>query len=139
MYFRKASEDQRPIIIIVYTGISARCIAIAAPDLSECVPTSPALKPSLASPMAKTAARNAFLMSSDVICDVLPASVSKVLIGVSPVAPFIFHARFTRAAVALTGHRIKAPVWNWVIVSILSPFFWSSKVIDTKSELWSWG
>ena len=50
IYRRKASLDQRPIIMIVKVGTSARYIAIAAPDRTECVPMSSGLNPSLSSP-----------------------------------------------------------------------------------------
>jgi hypothetical protein len=40
----------RPIICIVSLGIPARCIAIAAPDRIEWVPTLSALRPSRSSP-----------------------------------------------------------------------------------------
>ena len=57
MYSKKASEDQRPISMIVYTGISSRYIAMAAPDLMEWVPISDILKPSDDSPIECAAAR----------------------------------------------------------------------------------
>ena len=40
MYRRNASLDQRPIIMIWQTEQSLRNIAMAAPDLIECVPIS---------------------------------------------------------------------------------------------------
>jgi hypothetical protein len=40
MYARKASEDQRPRIIILWTGSFARKSAIAAPDRREWEPIS---------------------------------------------------------------------------------------------------
>ena len=58
MYRRKASEDQRPIIMIENVGTSSRYIAIAAPDRMECVPMSSGLKPSLASPRVRAAERS---------------------------------------------------------------------------------
>ena len=58
MYRRKASLDQRPIIMIVKVGTSARYIAIAAPDRTEWVPMSSGLNPSLSSPSDLAADRS---------------------------------------------------------------------------------
>ena len=46
----------------LYNKTLARCIAIAAPDCIECVPTSEDLKPSLSSPIVATAAHSASLI-----------------------------------------------------------------------------
>jgi hypothetical protein len=43
MYLRKASLDQRPSSMIVYTGIPLRYMAIAVDERSECRPQSSAL------------------------------------------------------------------------------------------------
>ena len=57
MYLIKASEDQRPMSMIVYTGVPERYMPIAPPDLFEWVPTSFSVKPKLSFPSAFTAAR----------------------------------------------------------------------------------
>ena len=40
MYFRKASDDHRPMSMIMKTGVSSMNIAIAATERLECVPMS---------------------------------------------------------------------------------------------------
>ena len=49
MYLRKASLDLRLIIIMENVGIPARYMAMAAPDLTECVPIFSGLKPRFSS------------------------------------------------------------------------------------------
>jgi hypothetical protein len=56
---KKGVAGQRPMSIIMKTGHSPRYMAIAAPNLIECVPTSSFLNLSLALPIAPTASRNA--------------------------------------------------------------------------------
>ena len=51
MYFKKASDDHRPMSIIMKTGVSSMNIAMAAAERVECVPMSSAAKPSLSFPM----------------------------------------------------------------------------------------
>jgi len=68
MYLRKALLDQHPISMIMNTGHSPRYIAMAAPDLIECVPTSSFLMPSFTYPMDPTASLNAFIMCVDGTC-----------------------------------------------------------------------
>ena len=51
MYFKKASEDHRPMSIIMYTGVSSMNITIAAADLLEWVPMSSGSNPSLSFPI----------------------------------------------------------------------------------------
>ena len=58
MYFRKASLDHRPIIMMEKVGTSARYIAMAAPERMECVPISCPVNPSLSTPMSSTAERS---------------------------------------------------------------------------------
>ena len=67
MYRRKASLDQRPMIMIVYVGTLARYMAMAAPDLRECVPMSSAVKPRVSLPMALTVDLSVFRMDVDEI------------------------------------------------------------------------
>jgi hypothetical protein len=76
MYLRKALLDQRPISMIMNMGHSPRYIAMVAPDLIECVPTSSLLMPSFTSPMAPTASLNAFIMCVDVTCLRCPFTVT---------------------------------------------------------------
>ena len=52
----KASDAHLPINMMVYVGIPARFIIMAAPDLFEWVPTSAAVKPRICFPIAVTAA-----------------------------------------------------------------------------------
>ena len=66
MYARKALLDHRPIIMMVKVGTRAKCIAIAAPDLIECVPMSSRLKPRVSNPIAFTVTLRAFLMTVEV-------------------------------------------------------------------------
>lgn len=71
MYLRKASLDQRPIIMIVYMGTSSRYIAMAPPDLIEWVPKSPFLTPSESHPMDSAAVSIALTISFEVMCSIL--------------------------------------------------------------------
>ena len=67
MCLRKALVDQHPISMIMNTGHSPRYIAMAAPNLTKCVPTTSFLMPSFISPMAPTAFLNAFICV-DITC-----------------------------------------------------------------------
>ena len=71
MYLKNTSLDHLPIIMIVYIGHSPKYIAIAAPDLIECVTASGALMPSTSFPIDITAALSVFVISSEVICSIL--------------------------------------------------------------------
>ena len=51
IYFRKASDDHRPMSIIIYTDVSSMNMAMAAADRLECVPISSGLKPNLSFPI----------------------------------------------------------------------------------------
>ena len=51
IYLRKASEDHRPISIIMKTGVSSMNIAIAAADLIDFVPISSEEYPNVDFPM----------------------------------------------------------------------------------------
>lgn len=86
MYRRKASLDHRPSIIIVYTGTSPRYIAIAAPDLMECVPTSPFCIPILFLPTASIAPSSASINILDVTWVICPF-ISTAETGVSSFEP----------------------------------------------------
>ena len=136
-----ASLDQQPISMIMKTGHSPRYIAMAAPDLIECVPTFSLLKPSLASPIAPTASRRALIMWSEVTWSIIPW-LKNVETGVLSEVPWYFLILFTIAAAALTGQRVSSPDAIWVIVSIFLSFFCRSKVIEThsanSSSGWSW-
>ncbi len=57
IYRIKASEDHLPKRIIVYTGVPAKYMPMAPPDLLEWVPTSVSVKPSLSFPKIRTAVR----------------------------------------------------------------------------------
>jgi hypothetical protein len=72
MYLRKASLDQRPISMIMNTGHSPRYIAMAAPNLIECVPASSFLIPSFTPHIALTKSLNAWIMCVDVSCSRCP-------------------------------------------------------------------
>ena len=51
MYLRKASDDQRPISIIMKTGVSSINMDMAAAEWIDFVPISSRTKPSLSLPM----------------------------------------------------------------------------------------
>ena len=72
MYRRKASDDQRPIIMMVKVGICARYIAIAPPERMEWVPISSGLKPRMASPTSLAAERSLTRTVAEEIVDDLP-------------------------------------------------------------------
>ena len=55
-YLMNVLLRQRPTICIVSLGTPAKCIAMAAPDLIECVPIRSAWSPSLSSPDSIVAA-----------------------------------------------------------------------------------
>ena len=57
MYFKKASDDHRPMSIIMKTGVSSINIAMAAAERVECVPISLGENPSLSFPMLAAQAR----------------------------------------------------------------------------------
>ena len=66
MYHRNALLDQRPIIMIWQTEQSLKNIAMAAPDLIECVPISDFLIFKVSSPMATIASFMAAVICADV-------------------------------------------------------------------------
>ena len=122
IYWRKASDEHWPMIMMVYTGTLARCITIAAPEQREWVPISPALIPSFFSPMLRTATFSAFLMSTSVTWDILPASVSKVFIWVNSVV-FLFSRVFSQVLlIAILGTSLCG---LFGIVSLLPSFICS--------------
>ena len=130
MYRRKASLDQRPIIIMTKTGHSPRNIAIAAPDLMEWHPISSALNPRRSSPTAVTAHRRAVTSSSDAMCSIRPF-LQTAETGVLSDDPGYFLIRWTKAAHCTTGHNVASLERRWVTVSILMSFFCHSNVMDT--------
>ena len=64
IYFRNASEDQRPTNMIMKTGVSSRNIAIAAAERLEWVPMSLGSKPRVSFPITLALVRNALSTSS---------------------------------------------------------------------------
>ncbi len=86
MYHRKASLDQRPIIMIRKTGHPPRNIAIAAPEQMECVPILSTKMWRVSSPIALTASCNTFLICVEVMC-LIQLFLQTAEIGVSWLAP----------------------------------------------------
>ena len=80
MYFRKASLDHLPIIMMEKVGTSARYIAMAAPERMECVPISFPVKPSLSTPMSSTAERSFVRTVADEMVEIL--SLRKIVFTV---------------------------------------------------------
>ena len=80
MYFRKASLDHRPIIMMEKVGTSARYIAMAAPERMECVPMSFPVNPSLSTPISSTAERSFVRTVADEMVESL--SLRKILLTV---------------------------------------------------------
>ena len=117
IYNRNASELHRPISMMVYTGTSSRYIAIAAPDLMECVPISEGSKPNLALPIAVAAARRALMASALVTKKLLPLS-EKVLTNESLEYDLHLRTRDTTRAQLLTGHNTESDAVCIVIVSL---------------------
>ena len=78
MYFRIASLDHRPIIMMEKVGTSARYIAMAAPDRMECVPISLPMKPNLSTPMSSTAERSLVRTVDDEMVEIL--SLRKIVL-----------------------------------------------------------
>ena len=58
IYFRNASEDHRPMSMIIYTGVLSMNTAIAAAERVECVLISSGENPSLSCPMLAAQVRN---------------------------------------------------------------------------------
>ena len=75
MYLRKASDDHRPMSIIMKTGVSSMNIAMAAAERVECVPMSSAAKPSLSFPMLLAHDRKDFRRSFWVNSISLPSCI----------------------------------------------------------------
>jgi hypothetical protein len=63
---KNASLDQHLTSMIMYTGIPARYIAIAAPLLAECSPIQSSVKPKLSFPITFVALRSCFNRSEPV-------------------------------------------------------------------------
>ncbi len=119
MYHRKASQDQRPIIMIWQTEQSFRNIAMAAPDLIECVPISDFLMCKTFSPMAAIASFMATITCADVTWSIL-LKRQKADIGVLSSDPSYDLMRRTMAAAIRTRHMFTAPDACWVTVSFFS-------------------
>ena len=64
MYLRSASEDQRPITMIMNTGVSSMNIAIAAAEQIDYIPISPRSTPNLSFPMLSAVLRSVSRTSS---------------------------------------------------------------------------
>ena len=130
MYLKNASLDHLPINMIVYTGISSRYMAIAAPEWSECVPISSGWKPNRAAPIDAAAPRTACLMSIPETWYVRPFEWNVFTVQFGD-APGILLTCWTIFAHATTGQRIRSHALCIVIVSIRSPFFWFMNVMAT--------
>ncbi len=141
MYLRKTLLDQRPISMIMNTGHSPRHIAMAAPDLIECVPTSSFLMPRFTSLMAPTASLDAFIMCVVVTCLRCPFTVT-VKMGESWDEPGYFLILLTIAAAPLTRHKWASCDAIRVTLCIFSSFFCRLNMRATQSanssSLWSW-
>lgn len=132
IYLKNASLDQRPIIMIRKGGTSSRAIAMAPPDLIECVPKSPFFTPRLAYPIDSAALSIAFIISLLVMFSSL-LFLQTHETGVSLSVPGYDLILLTIAAHVLTGHMISWFVLCCVTRSNFSSFFCFSNVIDTKS------
>ena len=122
IYRRKASLDQRPIIMIVQTGTSPKYIAIAAPDLMECVPISPRFKFKRSQPIDSIAASSAATISSEDTCSIPPPRQTADT-GVSSSAPSYRRILRINAAQIFTGHNKSSSERFCVTVSSFSSFF----------------
>jgi hypothetical protein len=71
MYLRKALLDQRPTSMIEKTGVPAKYIAMATPDLIDFDPILDQMIPSFVSPIATTPSRIRFTIISDVMLMIL--------------------------------------------------------------------
>ena len=108
IYRRNASEDHLPIIMMEKVGTPSKYIAIADPDLIECVPISSFENPRRFSPMAAAADRSLFRAVVDEIC--LSVLLSRmVFTEVSEEVPGYERMRRVTLAHALTGQRCLSP------------------------------
>ncbi len=124
------------------TGYSPRYIAMAVPNLIECVPTSSYLCPVLPL-LSPTVSVNAFIMWVDVTCARHSLMVTvDVEIGESWDMEGYFQILLTIAAAALSRQRQASCEAIRVTVFIFSSFFCSSKVrameSSNSSSKWSW-
>ena len=86
MYLRKASEDQRPMSMMVKVGSPSRYIAMAAPERMEWVPMSSGWKPTQSLPTFSAAERS-FLRTVDELIVFSFMSRNIVLTVVSALVP----------------------------------------------------
>ena len=121
MYFRNARLNQQPISIIEKMGTLARYMAIAAPDRTECVPTSEQCIPSFVSPIAITPSLSRFATISEVMLIVLFLCLARET-GESLFDPLKERIRVTIDAQSLTGHMMGSDVLHCVMVSIFCHF-----------------
>jgi hypothetical protein len=125
-----ASLLQLPIIMILKMGTPPRYIAIAAPDLIECITTSCFLMRSFVSIIATILSCKACSMILLVMWDIQFADQTADT-GVVGNAPIYLLICLTIAAHWMTGQRMSLPVFHWVIVSSSCPFFCMTKVSAT--------
>jgi hypothetical protein len=108
MYQRKALLDQQLISMIMKTRHSPRYIAIAAPYLIKCVPTSSFMNPSFTSPIAPNASQNVLITWLEVTC-LMISWLQTVETGKFWEASGYLLILFTVVDAALTGQSIPSP------------------------------
>jgi hypothetical protein len=133
MYRRNALLDQRPIIMIWQTKQLLKNMAIAAPDLIECVPISDFLIFKVSSPMATIASFMAAVTCADVTW-LIRLKRQKADMGVLLLAFSYDLILRTMAAAIRMGHMLMSPDALWVTVLFFSSFFCISNVIDMQYD-----
>ena len=134
MYTRKASDDHRPRIMILWTGWFIKKSDMAAPDRSDFVPMSSASNPNTFFPPISVHVVRMWVLSSSLVMWVVFVDIRVTLIwAFSPASGINRRIRVTRDTRFLTGHSTGSFVRWWVRLSIFNPFFWFSNVRVTRS------
>ena len=137
MYWRKASEDHRPNIMMRLGSTLAMKSAMAAPDRMECDPISSDLYPKKDGGfLLHVSRRVSFVDCWEKSRRVRFGGSIKELMGDSSEGLAYDNILDTVDASALTGHRIGWDVRRCVRLSSLWAFFWSSKQIWTSAASW---
>ena len=115
IYYRKASLDHLPIIMIWQTEQSLKNIAMAGPDLIECMPIYDFLICKTSSPIATIVSFMATITCVNVTWSIR-LKHQKAEMGVLSLDPLYDLILWMIAVALLTGHMLTSPDAIWVTV-----------------------
>jgi hypothetical protein len=133
MYTRKASDTQRPKIIILAGEWLAKKSDMAAPDRIDLLPMSAGPKPNSSLPPCAAQTERMRRRTKVLVMSRGFDLLYQVHTGVSSLkSGTVQISRWRTAAQRSTGQRSGSPVLRWVLASSFLPFFWSAKTTVMK-------